>query len=52
MEYSLLCQRVQGESIPNKDSDVSERPSFILPNYMTDYVLATSLLYMIEFYNK
>ena len=52
VEYSLLCQRVQGESIPNKDSDVSERPSFILPNYMTDYVLATSFLYMIEFYNK
>ena len=25
---SLLCQRVQGESVPNKDPDVSERPSF------------------------
>ena len=29
LEYSLLCQRVQGESVPNKDPDVSERPSFI-----------------------
>ena len=29
VEYSLLCQRVQGESVPNKDPDVSERPSFI-----------------------
>ena len=31
VEYSLLCQRVQGESVPNKDPDVSERPSFIPP---------------------
>ena len=29
LEYSLLCQQVQGESVPNKDPDVSERPSFI-----------------------
>ena len=29
MEFSLLRQRVQGESVPNKDPDVSERPSFI-----------------------
>ena len=28
---SLLCQRFQGESVPNKDPDVSERPSFIPP---------------------
>ena len=52
VEYSLLHQWVQGESVPNKDPDVSERPSFIPPNYVTDYVLVTSLLYMIEFYNK
>ena len=25
---------------------------FYTPHYMTGYVLATSLLYMIEFYNK
>ena len=31
LEYSLLCQQVQGESVPNKDPDVSERPSFIPP---------------------
>ena len=31
VEYSLLCQRIQGESVPNKDSDVSEGPSFIPP---------------------
>ena len=31
VEYSLLRQRVQGESVPNKDPDVSERPGF-LPN--------------------
>ena len=31
VEYSLLCQRVQGESVLNKDPDVSERPSFIPP---------------------
>ena len=31
MEYSLLCHRVQGESVPNKNPDVSERPSFIPP---------------------
>ena len=29
VQYSLLRQRVQGESVPNKDPDVSERPSFI-----------------------
>ena len=29
VEYSLLRQWVQGESVPNKDPDVSERPSFI-----------------------
>ena len=52
VEYSLLCQRIQGESVPNKNPDVSERPSFIPPYYVTGYMLATSLLYMIEFYNK
>ena len=31
VEYSLLCHRVQGESVPNKNPDVSERPSFIPP---------------------
>ena len=29
--YSLLRQWVQGESVPNKDPDVSERPSFLPP---------------------
>ena len=29
VEYSLLHQWVQGESVPNKDPDVSERPSFV-----------------------
>ena len=52
VEYSLLHQRVQGESFPNKAPDVSERPRFIPPHYMTGYMLATSLLYMVEFYNK
>ena len=52
VEYSLLCQWVQGESVPNKAPDVSERPRFIPPHYMTGYMLATSLLYMVEFYNK
>ena len=28
LEYSLLCQQVQGESVPNKAPDVFERPSF------------------------
>ena len=52
MEYSLLRQQVQGESVPNKDPSVSERPSFIspLPHYMTGYMLAISVLYMIEVY--
>ena len=27
----FVTQRVQGESVPNKDPDVSERPSFIPP---------------------
>ena len=31
VEYSLLRQWVQGESVSNKDPDVSERPSFIPP---------------------
>ena len=31
VEYSLLLQRVQRESVPNKDPDVSGRPSFIPP---------------------
>ena len=48
VEYSLLCQRIQGESVPNKNPDVSERPS----HYVTGYMLTTSLWYMIEFYNK
>ena len=47
VEYSLLCQRVQGESVPNKDP-VSERPSFMPPiTCVTGYMLATSLLCMI-----
>ena len=29
VEHSLFRQRVQGESIPNKAPEVSERPSFI-----------------------
>ena len=49
VEYSLLCQWVQAESVPNKDPDVSERPSLYPP--LCD-MLATSLLYMTEFYNK
>ena len=56
MEYSLLLQRVQGESVPNKDPDVSETPSFVAtsptPHYVTGYMIATCLLYMTEFYNK
>ena len=52
MEYSLLRQRVQEESVPNKDPDVSERPIFRPHPQMTGYMLATSLLYMTEFYNK
>ena len=54
VKYSLLRQQVQRESVPNKDPDVSERPCFIspLPHYVTGYMLATSVLYMIEFYNK
>ena len=54
-EYSLLRQWVQGESVPNKDPDVSDGPSFIQPPHpahVTGYLLATSLLYMTEFYNK
>ena len=51
VEYSLLRQRVQGESVPNKDPNVSER-LFYTPHYMTGYMLATSLLYVVEFYNK
>ena len=31
VEYSLLRQRVQRESVPNKDPAVSEKPSFIPP---------------------
>ena len=31
VEYSLLRQRVQRESVPNKDPDISEMPSFIPP---------------------
>ena len=50
-EYSLLHQGVQGESVPNKDPDVSETQFYIL-HYMTGYMLATSLLYRTEFYNK
>ena len=38
VEYSLLCQRVQGESFPNKAPDVSERPRFIFP--MTDFFVS------------
>ena len=30
-EYSLSCQRAQGDSVPNTDPGVSERPSFIPP---------------------
>ena len=56
VEYSLSRQQVQGESVPNRDPDVSERPSFIPPPlpapHMTGYMLATSLLYMTEFYSK
>ena len=44
VEYSLLHQRIQGESVPNKDPDVSERPSFIIPTTMTGYMLATSCI--------
>ena len=51
VEYSLLHQWVQEESVLNKDPDVSERP-FYTPHYVTGYMLATSLLYMIGFYNK
>ena len=50
--YSLLCQRVQGESVPNKDPNVSERPSFIPPSYVTGYMLANFLLYMTKFHKK
>ena len=39
VEYSLLCQQVQGESAP-KDPDVSERPSFI-PRPLTPTGLVT-----------
>ena len=52
VEYSLFPQWVQEESVPNKDPDVSERPSFIPNSHVTGYILATSLLYMTEFYNK
>ena len=54
VEYSLLLQRVQGESVPNKDPDVSGRPRFIPPSprYVTGYMLATPLFHMTEFYNK
>ena len=51
VKYSLLRQQVQRESVPNKDP---ESLSFIPPplHYVTGYMLATSLLYMIDFYNK
>ena len=49
VEYSLLHQWVQGESVPNKDPDVSET-QFYTPDYLTDYMLATSSLYITEFY--
>ena len=51
VEYSLLSQRVQGESVPNKDPEVSEH-LFYTPHYVTGYMLATFLLCMIEFYNR
>ena len=51
VEYSLLCQRIQGESVPNKDSDVSERSSLIPPT-MWLVTCWDLFLYMIEFYNK
>ena len=46
------ASRSKGESVPNKDPNVSERPSFIPPTTWTGYVLATSLLHVIGFYNK
>ena len=42
----FIMPRVQGESVPIKDPEVSERSS-----YMTGYMLATFLLDMVEFYN-
>lgn len=51
MEYSLLHQRVQGESVPNKDPAVSEGP-VLYSHYITGYTLATSLLYVTEFYKQ
>ena len=44
VEYSLLHQWVQGESVPNKDPDVSERPSFVPP---LDYCLHVSNLFVV-----
>ena len=42
VEYSLLRQRVQGESVSNKDPDVSERPSFI--PLLCDWLYVSNLL--------
>ena len=47
MEYRLLLPAGPGESVPTKDP-VSERPSFMPPiTFVTGYMLATILLYMI-----
>ena len=42
-EYSLLRQWVQEESVPNKDPDVSERPSFIPPPPPRDWLHVSNL---------
>ena len=48
VEYSLLCQRVQGESVPNKDS-VSERPSFMPPHYVCNWLHVSNLFVVYDF---
>ena len=41
--YGLLRQQVQGESVPNKCPDVSERPSFITPHPPHDWLHVSNL---------
>ena len=50
VEYSLLRQWVQGESVPMKDPDVSERPSFIPSTKMATHssILAWKIPWMEE----
>ena len=46
VEYSLLCQQSKGNQFPTRPLMFLRGPVL----YMTGYMLATSLLYMIEFY--